>query len=301
MIRELTVSNLIPLAAQLPILALFIWLAVGRSLWPLSTISTAIQKRNSSSLAPVPQEDVPLEVRPMVSELNDLLQRLGHSFQTQRQFTADAAHELRTPLTAVQLQLEILERAKSEEEKKDAMQKLSAGIQRSIHLVQQLLLLARLEPEAVNHPFVPVNLSELAKTSMEQFVSQAMGKNILFTFSSSLSALIDGDVEGLGIMVNNLIDNAIRYTPTGGKVSVDVSLINDTPMIRVMDNGVGIKPDDRIRIFDRFYRVKGTGTIGTGLGLAIVKTVADQHHAKIVIDTGLDGKGTSFSVCFPKK
>lgn len=299
MVREMALKFIVPLLMQVPILGLLIWLAIGRSLLPLKTISEAIQKRSSTSLEPLTQDGIPTEVQPLVGELNELLQRLGHSLKIQRQFTADAAHELRTPLTAIQLQLEVLERAKTDAERRDAMQKLAAGIQRSIHLAQQLLLLARMEPEAVSRPHVSVDMAELARFCAEQFAAQAVAKSINLGFASEGDCTITGDLESLRVLVNNLIDNAIRYTPAGGSVDVAVQRDENTITLEVTDSGIGIPATERERVFDRFYRITGTNTLGTGLGLAIVKAIADQHQANITIHDGKDGYGTRIGVEFP--
>lgn len=298
MIREMLPGMLIPLAVQVPILAFLAWLIVGRGLRPLTVISAAISKRNPHLLEPIPADQTPIEIQPLVGELNELLQRLGTALHIQRQFTADAAHELRTPLTAVQLQLDIVQRAKNDTDKREALQKLTSGVRRSIHLVQQLLTMARQEPDQTTTAKVPVDLSEMAIAAIEQFALIAGDKDIQLRSKVSGPAMIIGESEGIRILINNLLDNAIRYTPAGGRIEVGLATEAHTIILSVADSGIGIAAQERSRIFDRFYRIPGSAHFGTGLGLAIVKRVADSHDAIIDVDAGLDGKGTSFRVTF---
>ena len=175
------------------------------------------------------------------------------------------------------------------------------GVDRSTHVVEQLLTLARLEPEAIIRPLVPIDLVALGQSAVEQFAAQAVEKDISVGFSGRGQIIIMGDEEGLRLMINNLIDNAIRYTAPNGNVDVHVRLENGAPSIEVTDNGVGIPEIERGRIFDRFYRVEGIEPFGTGLGLAIVKTVVDQHDGEITIEDAAGGVGTCFHIRFPKQ
>jgi two-component system, OmpR family, sensor kinase len=308
-LEEIVSRILLPLLLQLPLLGLLIWVAVGRSLRPLTALSAAIRARNYRMLSLLPLQNVPTEIQPLVMSLNSLLEQLDRALQLQRQFTADAAHELRTPLTALQLQLALLARAQSPAERDSALQQLAAGITRGIRLVQQLLTIARLEPDGEQAPAQTVALHELAKSVVEQFLPLAEEKKIDLGFARLEPATASGDFERLHLLLGNLIDNAIRYTPAGGRVDVTVYTEGQQAILQVNDSGIGIPVAERERIFDRFHRVAENTAMsaGTGLGLAIVKSVAEQCGARITVGDGLDtvqsngtsGRGSSFTVVFP--
>lgn len=297
--RQMALQLLIPMIAQIPLIGLFIWLAVGRSLTPLSQISRAIHARSASSMAPIENTDIPIEVSPMVQSLNALLERLESALQAQQRFTADAAHELRTPLTALQLQLNLLSRSKNAQSREKAIDKLQSGIDRATHLVQQLLTLARIEPEAITRTHTFVSLEEIARTVVEQQAQQAIMKGIDLGLSVQPHAQLIGDAESLRILIGNLVDNAIRYTPEDGKVDVDILSVDGRTVIEVRDTGVGIPEAERERIFERFYRVNVQQGDGTGLGLSIVSHIAKQHGAKVDV-TESSREGTTFKVTFPQ-
>jgi two-component system, OmpR family, sensor kinase len=251
----------------------------------------------------LPAGNLPGEVQPLVGALNDLLGRLGAALERERGFMADAAHELRTPLTALYLQMGALARATTEAERADAMEKLSAGVQRAIRLVEQLLSLARQEPraEVVRRR---VRFDDLAREVVAEMVPLADARKIDLGISASQPAYVLGDPEALRTLVRNLVDNAVRYTPVGGTVDVSVQE-SDGPgnshgtILRVVDTGPGIPADERQRVFDRFYRPPGTSPPGSGLGMAIVKAIADAHAASISLDNGPNGPGLAVSVSFP--
>lgn len=291
---------LIPILLQLPILAFLIWLLVGRGFRPLKKLSNLIEKRSSTYLEQLPEGDVPEEVKPMVAALNDLLARLETALDKQRRFTADAAHELRTPLTAVKLQLDILGRAKNDAERQEAIQALYEGVDRSAHLVAQLLELARQEPDAANNKTETFDLRDLCGDIIKQHAPLADDKNIKMGLDAPEAANINADKNALSIMIGNVLNNAILYTPSGGKVALSLSSANDDTTLVIADNGQGIPENHRSRIFDRFYRVEGTETNGSGLGLSIVKTIADRHGIALSVGGGPDGHGTRFSFRFKK-
>jgi len=291
----------VPLAALLPLLAVGIWIIVGRALRPLSAISTALRARSPSALQPLPQQDLPEELVPLVGSLNDLLERLQRALEAQRQFVADAAHELRSPLTAVQLQLQLLKRAPDEAARAPALERLERGVQRSTHLVRQLLTLARQDPQAAQSDEQPVDLAALAREIVADFDPLAQRKGLALGVDSAGVVELRGRAEGLRAMLGNLIDNALRYTPGGGRVTVRVRRQPGAAVLEVEDTGPGIPPDQRERVFDRFYRATGSVDVedGSGLGLAIVKRVAEQHNAAITLSDGTAGEGLRVTVHFP--
>jgi len=299
-ILEVLSKFLIPLLLQIPLLGFLIWITVGKSLRPLETLSRGIEERGSDSLHPLSSTELPLEIKPLVEALNNLLNRLDTALKAQRRFTADAAHELRTPLTAVQLQLDVLKRSRSEQEKSEALGKLSNGIKRSIHVVRQLLSLAQQDPEMKEQKIESFNLTSLAEDIVIQCESLAEKKRISLTLSETNSGVMfTGSKSSIRVLIENLLDNAIRYTPEGGKVDVSVTQDKDFINLDIIDNGKGIPVSKRERVFDRFYRTTGTEESGSGLGLAIVKRIAEQHHAIIRLSEGLNNKGLRVTVTFP--
>lgn len=296
---EITHHILGPALMQLPLLLILMWLAVGRGLKPLERLSTAIRRRSPVALDPVEDTALPREVLPLVNALNDLLARLDLALRAQRQFTADAAHELRSPLTALQLQLELAQRATTDVDRSRALAQLGAGIQRGNRLVQQLLTLARLDPNAPLKPHGAVALDALARSVVAEFAPQALVRNIDLGLERCDPVSVLGDSDGLEILLGNLVDNAIRYTPAGGRIDVSLWRDGDTAVLDVADSGSGIPIAERERVFDRFYRGEGTAVTGTGLGLAIVQTIAERHGGSVLILDNPLGAGVLFRVCMP--
>jgi two-component system OmpR family sensor kinase len=283
-----------------PILGLLVWFAVGHALEPLQRLAGSVKARRLGALEPLPLGHLPDEVQPLVGALNDLLGRLTGALERERAFMADAAHELRTPLTALHLQLGALARAGTDRERAEAMQRLSAGVQRSIRLVEQLLSLARQEPRA-ELARSALALDELAREGVAELVPLADARGIDLGIAGAQAALIRGERESIATLIRNLVDNAVRYTPAGGRVDVSVmgpAAPGQPVVLTVTDDGPGIAPEERARVFDRFYRQPGAQVPGSGLGLAIVKAIADSHGADIVLGESEGGKGLSVSVSF---
>ncbi|MCL5965900.1 MAG: ATP-binding protein [Deltaproteobacteria bacterium] len=294
----IAMSLLAPSLALIPALGILIWIAVGRGLRPLAAVAAGVGRRNPSAMEPLPERNLPKEIAPLVRELNDLLERLSQAMEAQHRFVADAAHELRTPLAAVDLQLQIVERSVTAEEKAAAMARLKGGIHRASRLVQQLLTMARLEPEATPHRLTRLDLADLVRTSVAEWSPAAQEKGIDLGLAHADPARIDADAEQLQILLGNLIDNAIRYTPEGGRV--DVGLLGDETGARIVveDNGPGIPEREMTRVFDRFYRCAGTGAPGSGLGLAIVRKIAERLGGRVTLEAGHGGRGLRATVRF---
>ena len=299
MALKAAIHLMIPLCALLPVLSVLIWILVSRGLAPLERLAKAVATRNPKALDPLSEQKVPTEVLPVVRSLNDLLGRLAEALAAQKAFIADAAHELRTPIAAMQLQAQLVERAKTEEETQAALADLKAGIQRAGHAVRQLLTLARQDPDIAAKPFVSVSLAELARSVIGDQIALAAAKDIdLGLASADERALVLGDTEGLRILLANLVENAVRYTPSGGQVDVHIGCEESgRPCIKVEDTGPGIPTKDQARVFDRFVRGEGTTEPGTGLGLAIVKTVADRHGASVEL-SNVEPHGLRVKVVF---
>jgi len=297
---ELALETLKPFALLLPLLALFIWFAVGHALEPLRRLKALVKARRVEALESLPDSQLPAEVQPLVTALNELLARLQAALGRERAFMADAAHELRTPLTALHLQMGMLARASDEGERSAAMGTLSAGVQRAIRLVEQMLALARQEPRAPA-PRVTVRLDDLAREIVAELVPLADAGRIDLGVEAAQPAVVAADVDALRTLLRNLIDNAVRYTPAGGRVDVRVvpATAADGARLAVSDDGPGIDAAERARVFDRFYRHPGTVPPGSGLGLAIVKAIADAHGATLTLADGAGGRGLSVTVSFP--
>ena len=300
---QLALQTLKPFALLLPGLLLLIWFAVGQALEPLRRLTALLKARQVDTLDPIPGTPLPDEVQPLVTALNELLARLRAAREHERAFMADAAHELRTPLTALQLQTAMLARASDEAERGAALGTLSAGVQRAIRLVEQLLSFARQEPRA-DRPHVPVRLDELACEIVAELVPLADAGRIDLGVAAAQPVRIEGDPDALRTLLRNLIDNAVRYTPAGGRVDVTVEAVPAADAaggarLSVSDDGPGIAPAERARVFDRFYRRAGTEPPGSGLGLAIVKAIADAHGATVQLADGPSGKGLTVSVWLP--
>jgi two-component system OmpR family sensor kinase len=287
-----------PLLVILPLLGALVWLTVRRGLRPLMSVTSAVRVRTPAALQPLPESGLPEEVQPLVHALNDLLARLGRAMAVQRGFIADAAHELRTPLTAVQLQLELARWATNAEEREAAFEDLQRGVSRAIHLVSQLLTLARQDPEVTERVLQPTDLSEIARLVVAEQTPLATAKQIDVGISDAVESVIKGDPESLRVMLGNLVDNAIRYSPAGGRVDVSVTHRDGHALLAIQDAGPGIPISDRGRVFDRFFRAHEGDVPGSGLGLAIVKSIADRHHATIGLDSGSGGRGLLVSISF---
>jgi two-component system OmpR family sensor kinase len=299
MTGEIGARMVVPMLALIPVLALLVWVVVGRGLAPLARIATAIERRSPASLDPLPVADLPEETRSLVGALNDLLDRLQRALAAQREFTADAAHELRTPLTAVKLQIQLLETARTPEERAAALAQLKLGVERSTHLTEQLLTMARIEPEAAERRFASVSLDELARSVAGERAAIAHTKGIDLGVTEAAAVTVQGDADGLRVLLGNLLDNAIRHTPPGGRVDLGVTREAGGAMLEVTDTGPGIPPAERVRVFDRFYRRAETDGTGSGLGLAIVRRIADRHGAAIELADGPEARGLRVRIRFP--
>ena len=299
--RELATSmalrTIVPLLAVVPFLAVLVWFGITRGLRPLDRVAIAVGERSPGALLPLAEVGLPVEVAPLVHALNGLLGRLDRALGAQRAFIADAAHELRTPLAALHLQVQLAERAMTDGERAGALADLRAGLERATHLVEQLLTLAREEPGVDERPFAPVNLTELVRHVLAEYAAIAAVRSVDLGMAEgdvpANDAIVSGDAAGLRAMVSNLVDNAVRYTPAGGRVDVSVQRDGADILLAVRDTGPGVPPGERGRVFDRFYRMPDAATAvtpGSGLGLAIVKRVVERHDADITLGIGLPGQ-----------
>jgi two-component system OmpR family sensor kinase len=300
MASNLALRTLGPIAVMMPILMLVVWWVVSGSLEPVARVRKQVASRQADDLSPVSEAGLPDEVRPLVQELNLLFGRVRTAFAAQQHFVADAAHELRTPLAALKLQVQSLERSDGPDAKRLAVSRLTAGIERATRLVEQLLVLARQEAsEAGGAPRQNVDLAGAAKRAVADLAGVASAKQIDLGLQRADSAEVEGQPDALMILLRNLIDNAIKYTPGGG--TVDVSVVAESAGVRVTveDSGPGIPPAERERVFDRFYRVPGSDAAGSGLGLAIIKSIAERHGATLALGESKRLGGLEATVTFP--
>ncbi len=289
-----------PIAVMAPLLMLIVWWVVSRSLAPLARMRRQVAEREADDLSPVSETGLPSEIRPLVRELNLLFERVGQAFHAQQHFVADAAHELRSPLAAVRLQAEGLQRAAGNEERDTAAARLFAGVDRAARLIEQLLVLARHEASVASRPRPqPVALADVARLAVADVLPAAQARRIDVGLGQADQTTVQGHPEALRILMRNLLDNAIKYTPCGGQVDLEVLMSHGRPVLSVEDSGAGIPAEDRERVLDRFYRVGGTPASGSGLGLAIVKAIVELHGASIALDASPRLGGLRVTVQFP--
>ena len=280
---DAALHSVAPLLFAAPVLALMVgWLAAA-TLAPLQRLAQGLRERDEQSLQPLATSGLPVEVAPLVAALNGLLGRLGASLDTQRAFVSDAAHELRSPLTALSLQVQLLQRAPDEAARAAAVESLRAGIERAGRLVEQLLNLARSEPGAALAMVDGLDLAELVRAAVADTVPLARARGTSIELFAPAQVQVRGDAAALTMLARNLADNAVRHAPRGARVEVRVFLDAGVPTLQVDDAGPGIAPEERERVFDRFYRRASDDAAGTGLGLAIVRSVAARHNAGVAL------------------
>jgi signal transduction histidine kinase len=280
---------LLPLIILVAGLGSLIWTAVGRSLTPLQQVQREIGQRDAPALHAIETKGLPEEVAPLVGALNDLLGRLDTALTSQRRFIADAAHELRTPLTAIKLRSQLMRQSSNPADWVESLSQLESGVERASHLIDQMLRMARLEPGIQPEALDEVRLDELAKKVVADFSDQAEARHIDVGITRAEPVAIHGNRDGLRVMLNNLVDNALRYIPAGGQVDVAVWPEEDQAVLTVCDTGPGIPEAERERVFDRFYRLVQADIPGSGLGLAIVRQVAESHGGTITLADAPDG------------
>ncbi|KDP87396.1 histidine kinase [Cupriavidus sp. SK-3] len=280
--RDGALRTILPFLILVPILLLIVARLVGKMFSPIALLSAEIDRRGDQELHPLPQEHVPTEVRPFVVAINRLLGRVSQSMEAQRRFVADAAHELRSPLTALSLQAERLASTEMSETGRARLATLRQGIERGRNLLEQLLSLARAQ-SAVPVPAVPLPVRRIYRRVLEDLMPLAEARHIDLGVEGESDAQVLASEADLLTIVRNLVDNAIRYTPAGGRIDLSVRSLAGEAILQIQDTGPGIPPEERSRVFDPFYRVLGNETMGSGLGLSIVRTIADRIGAQVGI------------------
>ncbi len=303
MATELALNQLLPIAFGLPLMAFAVWWAVGRAMRPLDSTAQSVGAMSPDALTPVvPTVVVPEEVSPLIDALNRLIARVNAAFDKERRFTADAAHELRTPLSALRVQAQVARRAAQEKTRIHALDQVIVGVDRMTHLVEQLLTLARLEPQAVDAAaaFSPVALDAVAEQVCAQLAPAASARDQTLELDTA-PATVPGNAVWLEILTRNLIDNAMRYTPSGGRIDVRVIASPSVVILRVADDGPGMSATQQAALRGRFARGDARSGDGAGLGLSIVERIVELHGAQLVFEEGLardGGHGLAVAVRF---
>lgn len=298
---KITENNAYILLVTYPLFGILIWIIVGLALRSITRVTNEISSRASTYLEPVNPTNIPVEIKPLVDELNQLFIRLKLAFDRNKRFAGDAAHELRTPLAALKTHAQVALKSENEIERYNALLKVIQGVDRSTHIVAQLLTLSRLNQEDALNDVKPLDLHRLATDTVAYLVPLAVEKHIDIELSPApANTIILGNDIALSILIRNIVDNAIRYTPKNGDIKIQILNINDSIVLRVIDSGPGVPVELRERIFERFYRVIGTTASGSGLGLAIVSQITELHKAHISLSTPVSGMGLQFDVTFPR-
>ncbi len=301
MANEILLSMLLPQLLIILLVGALLFFGIRRGLQPLDKLKNDLSHRSSNDLSPLDNTKAPTELQPLLQAFNELLARVSGNISKQQRFISDAAHQLKTPLAGLKTQAELALREKDGRKTTHALNQINLASGNLSHLVNQLLSLTKAEPDgAAFLSLKPLDLLTLAQEVTGEWVASALQKNIDLGFSSELkTALIQGNNVLLRELMNNLIDNAIRYTPTGGRITVGIRQENALLVFYVQDNGMGISEENQALIFERFYRVLGTQQEGCGLGLTIVQEIAERHGASVKVESEGETKGTQFLVHFP--
>lgn len=301
--RSLAIDAAVPVAALAPLLMLAVGWLINLSLRPVERMRSQVAARPADDLSPLPEQGLPLEVLPLVRELNLLFDRVRAAFEAQQHFVADAAHELRSPLAAIRLQAQGLRRPQAEGERAAAVEQLNAAVERAITLAEQLLLLAREEGRGPGQASEPVDLNALVSEAIGQALPAARQRGIDLGLARGDAAGVRGDAESLRVLLRNLLENAIKYTPQAGQVDVSVYPQQGRVQLLVEDSGPGIPDAERERVFDRFYRSPQARAEvpGSGLGLALVRAIAQRHGATVRLERSPTLGGLLVRVDFPPR
>jgi two-component system sensor histidine kinase TctE len=292
---------LLPQFAIIPLAVVLVWMGLSRGIAPLNRLQSLIRRRRPTDLSPINEATVPEEVRPLIVAFNDMMARLEENLHAQQRFIADAAHQMRTPLTGLKMQTDLAVLETDPKELREAMGRIAESTDRASHLINQLLSLARAEASFEKlYAVEPLDLEAIVGEVARDLFPRAQAKRIdLGVEGTAAPLLVEGNPVLLRELVKNLVDNAIKYTPAGGRVTARTRYAG-APILEVEDSGVGIPEADRERVFERFYRVLGSGADGSGLGLPIVREIADLHRAAVTLNRNPAGQGTIAQVVFPR-
>ncbi|MCQ4301965.1 ATP-binding protein [Pseudomonas songnenensis] len=290
LVGKIARRSLLPDLIGLPLLALLIWFAVGWGLRPLARMAQLLKRRDPDNLAPLLLAPLPQELEPVAASLNRLLQQVNQLIEREKRFIADAAHELRTPLAVLRIHAQNAQQAQDEQERAEALEQLVVGVDRTTRVVTQLLTLARLEPSAQQLRLAPLDLRALARETLAELTPLAIAQDQALTLEVDEQAdcRLTGDAASLTTMLQNLVGNALEYTPHGGRIEVQLHGDAGQLILAVDDSGPGISTELRPQLFERFFRLGGGQ--GAGLGLSIVARIAELHGASVeLLDSPLGG------------
>ncbi len=297
MSRQLLFDSVINELLLILLAAALMWFAINRGLRPLETLREQVYRRDKTDLSPIDDIMVPAEVKPLIAAINDHMERLTRMISSQKQFIADAAHQLKTPLTLLRTQADFASRQSDMATVTEVIEDLRNNTEHVSHLVDQLLTLSRAEADR-SPSMLSVDLTELARNTTFQWLSVALKKKIDLGFDGDDSVLIRGNEFLLREAINNLLDNAIRFTPASGQVTVKVAITGTQIELTVEDTGPGISEAERDRVFDRFYQIHERDMSGCGLGLSIVREICTLHHGVVSLHQGAVGVGTVVKIVF---
>jgi two-component system sensor histidine kinase TctE len=296
--NEIIRGVIVPQFIVLPIAVLLVWFGLSRGLAPLTALQARIRAREPDDMSPIDPRAAPEEISPVVESFNEVLERLSRNIQMQQRFLADAAHQMKTPLAGLRTQAELALRETDPQQLKRSLQQIASSTERATHLINQLLTLARAEHQTADPArFEVVELNAIARSVVQESVPDAIARRLDIGFEPA-ERLVRVVAVPLLVreMLLNLVDNALRYTPPGGTVTVRIRQQNASAFIDVEDTGSGIPEHERQRVFDRFYRILGTNVDGSGLGLAIVREIVERHDGLLRVganpaaaDAGLPG------------
>ncbi len=292
------VNILSPLLLALPMIGVLWWVVV-RALNPLGRLVHQIGARSATNLEAIDTTIVPVEAKVLVDAINDLFQKLQFSIERYNRFTADAAHELRTPLAGSVVQIHAALESRDESERKHSLNQALKGLSKLNRLVEQLLVFSRLEPEVAMLEFAPLDLRELSVEVVSEYAPGYLEKGVALELEAPHPVMLKGNRELLVIALGNLLDNAVRVTPSGGVIKVGLLADDDFITLVVIDAGPGIADHDKALVFGRFHRLIGTTGQGSGLGLSIVHSAVRLHGGTVTLEDGEDGKGLQVVIKIP--
>lgn len=296
--HELAIRHIIPFLITFPMITIACLMLIAHGFKPLSMVIRQLNDRQLDNLSPILGKSLPIEIAPTVEALNALFARLNSAYEREQRFTADAAHELRTPLAAIRTMAQLALGYKDIKSVHECLQDVLIGVDRCTHVVKQLAVLNSLRPEEILNEITRVNVNQVMHQIARELQTMADQKNITLDFSMPTPCFIDANLASIQILLRNLIDNALRYSPEHSKVTLSTEATPTETILRISDQGPGIPESLHERVFERFYRQLGTGQTGTGLGLSIVSTICQLHRAKVDLMEGESG-GLVVLLTFP--
>lgn len=298
--ESVILESVLPIVAALPLMGVLIWLIISFGLKPIQHLAIQLRSKGATDLSPIVLDTVPKELTLLTTSANDLLKRLEASFEREKRFNSDVAHELRTPITALNIHLQNL--VEEFDHPPETVSKLKRGVDRMNYLVEQILTLNRTEPDNYMAQFMNVDLFEISRKVVAGSIGRINDKRQYIEFQGE-SGDIYGDAFALEILVKNLLDNAVKYTPEAGRILIRITNSDDARILQIMDNGPGIPANQHSRVFERFYRVGGdqheSSVIGCGLGLSIVRHITELHDARLELGPSEFASGLCISIFFP--